>query len=66
MICIFVILHFELITIILHLLDVKVTRFGDFVEARTVQCSSFRCLVDSHKFQFSEGKFLVFPIFDAT
>ncbi|KAL8110216.1 uncharacterized protein LOC141670915 [Apium graveolens] len=35
--------------------NVKVTRFGDFVEARTVQCSSFRCLVDSHKFLFSEG-----------
>ncbi|KAK1371057.1 Nucleic acid-binding [Heracleum sosnowskyi] len=35
--------------------NVKVTRFGDFVEARTVQCSSFRCLVDSNKFLFSGG-----------
>ncbi|XP_063941749.1 uncharacterized protein LOC108203509 isoform X1 [Daucus carota subsp. sativus] len=35
--------------------NVKVTRFGDFVEARTVQCSSFRCFVNSHKLLFSEG-----------
>ncbi|KAK1405017.1 Nucleic acid-binding [Heracleum sosnowskyi] len=35
--------------------NVKVTRFGDFVEAITVQCSSFRCLIGSNKFLFSEG-----------
>ena len=35
--------------------DVKVTQFGDIVEARTVQQSSILCLVDTYESIHSEG-----------
>ncbi|KAF5809488.1 putative nucleic acid-binding protein [Helianthus annuus] len=35
--------------------NVKVTRFGDAVEARTVQQSSIKCLIDSYESIRSEG-----------
>ena len=36
-------------------IDVMVTRFGDVVEARTVQCSSLQCLVHPYELIFSKG-----------
>ncbi|KAL4559125.1 hypothetical protein LXL04_031259 [Taraxacum kok-saghyz] len=40
---------------IILLQNVKVTQFGDFVEARTVQQSSIRCLIDSYDRIHSKG-----------
>ncbi|XP_057486690.1 uncharacterized protein LOC130772819 [Actinidia eriantha] len=40
---------------IVLLQNVKITRFGDFVEARTFQCSSLQCLVHHHESLLSKG-----------
>ncbi|KAJ9560433.1 hypothetical protein OSB04_005593 [Centaurea solstitialis] len=42
---------------IVLLQNVKVTQFGDIVEARTVQQSSIQCLVDTYEAIHSEGHF---------
>lgn len=40
---------------IFYFIDVKVTQYGDVVEARTVQQSSIQCLVDSYEEIHSKG-----------
>lgn len=41
---------------IILLQNVKITRFGDFVEARTIHCSSLQCLVHPCESLGSKGK----------
>ncbi|KAK4572898.1 hypothetical protein RGQ29_031054 [Quercus rubra] len=40
---------------VILLQNVKIAKFGDFVEARTVQCSSLQCLIHPHESLLSKG-----------
>lgn len=44
--------------VVLHKTDVKIVKFGDIVEARTVQWSSLLCLIHPYASLISKGIFL--------